>query len=119
MRLFAGLPPLLDELAEILENRVAVGQRPTFSLDCTTFEFGLELPEARFPFLLLAFQQPESFSNYFAGGLVPAGFHAALKKRVEFRRERYIYCGPVSHTREIPQCATLCQPGYWGPGVSQ
>ena len=89
---------LLDQFAEIIENRIASGQLSTFSLRCTTCEFGLELPETCFPLLLLAFQQPESFSNHLAGGLIPAGFHAALKKRVEFRRERYIYGGPVGHT---------------------
>ena len=107
MRLFPGPRPLLNQFAEIIENRIAAGQFSTFSLGRSTFELGLEAPEAFFPLLLLAFQQPESFSNYLAGGLIPAGFHAAPKKRAEFRRERYIYGGPGGHTRGIPQCAKL------------
>jgi hypothetical protein len=78
--------------------RFTSGQLSTFRLGCATFELGLELPEAFFPLLLLPFQQPESFSDYLAGGLIPAGFHAALEKRAEFRRERYVYGGPVGHT---------------------
>src|SRR5438445_5544431 len=76
----AGLPPgapaFLDQLAEFIEDFIAVNQLSTFRLSCASFELDLKLLKILFSFFLLSLQEPKSLSNHFAGGLVSARLHS-------------------------------------------
>lgn len=45
--------------------------------------------------LLMAVQKAQRFPNNLTRSLIPAGLDAALKKGVEFRSDRHVYCGSV------------------------
>lgn len=85
-----------DHFPKFIEDLISIDQLAAICLTGAPFQFCLELTKGFIAFLLLAFQEPQSFANDFARGLVTAGLDAALQETIEFRSDRDVDSGSVS-----------------------
>ena len=83
--LFPNSAAFADEFTELFEYVIAVEQFSSCSLFGAALQFSLQLLKRLFPILLLTFQKPQRFPDYFTGSLIPARFHPFLQERTEFR----------------------------------